>query len=119
MGHYTQLSMKERCHLQCLYDMGQSIKEIAERLGRHRSTLYRELNRNSDAEGYLPSKADRLAKARKNRLCNIERFETLRRYVIDKLKLSWSPEQIAGRGEMAISPCVVGSFWRNRSRFAD
>jgi transposase, IS30 family len=37
--------------------MGLPITDIAKRLSKHRLTLYRELNRNSEPEGYFPKTA--------------------------------------------------------------
>ena len=43
---YRQLSLEERCTLTALRREGFGIVAISERLGRHRSTLWRELLRN-------------------------------------------------------------------------
>ena len=43
---YIQLTYDERVTLSALMQQGLSVANIAERLGRHRSTLYRELDRN-------------------------------------------------------------------------
>src|SRR5437764_13109009 len=43
---YRQLSLEERCTLTALRREGFGIVAISERLGRHRSTLWRELGRN-------------------------------------------------------------------------
>ena len=48
MSYYTHLSMKDRQRFCTYLQMGLSIKEISLRLDRHRSTLYRELNRNKE-----------------------------------------------------------------------
>lgn len=99
MENYSHLSEKDRWELYQLHQSGAGMAEIARRLGKHRSTLYRELARNKTKEGYLPGRADQLAKARQGQegLCKIARYETLRRYIYQALKLGWSPEQIAGR----------------------
>ncbi len=44
---YSHLSLEERCRLRGLMEMGVSFSEIASRLGRHRSTIQRELERES------------------------------------------------------------------------
>lgn len=76
-----------------------SITDIAKRLSKHRSTLYRELKRNKEAEVYLPGaaqlKADERAKER--RQSKIEKDGYLRDYIVRSLKKGWSPEQISGR----------------------
>ena len=45
-----------------------SPSEIAKRLGRHRSTIYREIKRNSEGSFYLPDTAHRLTLARYTRM---------------------------------------------------
>lgn len=68
MKKYTQLTSHERYIMAALKKQGFSVKAIAENLGRHRSTLYREINRNScyHIDGaYRPSKAQRRTIARR------------------------------------------------------
>ena len=70
---YSHLSLEERCRLRGMMEMGLSVSEIARRLGRHRSTVDRELARNRSADGYRPDSAARRAWARKLRGSKIER----------------------------------------------
>ena len=80
---------------------GLSVGEIARRLGRHRSTIQRELGRNRSADGgYRPDSAERRAWARKLRGSKFARSTRLRTHVEDRLAMGWSPEQIAGRMEL-------------------
>lgn len=77
---------------------------MAERLGRHRSSIYRELKRNQFRDGAMPKvvgyfwmvarlkAAIRRAKERK-----LIRRAELQSQVIDRIKAGWKPEQIAGR----------------------
>ena len=99
MGDYTHLSMKDRQRFSTYLQMGLSIKEISHRLDRHRSTLYRELNRNRDSGIYLPSIACQKASARAHhgRRSKLQKDGYLRDYVVRSLKKGWSPEQISGR----------------------
>lgn len=75
-----------------------SLRAIAARLGRSPSTISRELMRNGGLEGYRASRADDAAWDRSHRpkLCKLAGNALLRRIVAAKLKLQWSPEQIAG-----------------------
>ena len=57
MGNYTQLSKTERRRFYVFLEMGLSVSEIAKRLSRLRSTLYRERARSKEPEGYLPGMA--------------------------------------------------------------
>jgi len=95
------------CHLtfqerEILYRMKRAekpIPEIADTLGRHRSTIYRELERNTGGRGYRPQQAQRLANERRE-VCRPPTkmsHPELKKHVIQGLKRKWSPEQIAGR----------------------
>lgn len=99
MHHYTHLTMSERRRLCILRDMGLPITEIACRLNRHRSTLYRELQRNNHQTHYLPGLAQQKAITRQQqqRPCKIQHSWALYDYIRFHLKQGWSPEQIAGR----------------------
>lgn len=96
---YSHLTLEERCRLRGMIEMGLPKAEMARRLGRHRSTIYRELDRNSNVPGYRPDGADRLAWARKLRGSRLMRSTRLRAHIEDRLAMGWSPEQIAGRME--------------------
>lgn len=99
MGNYTHLSVTERRRLHIYLEMGMSIKEIATKLSRHRSTLYREMNRNKEPEGYFPVIAQQKTQERAEQKCpsKLQKDGILRDYVIKGLKKGWSPEQISGR----------------------
>lgn len=93
------LTFQER---EILYRMKRSekpITEIAETLGRHRSTIYRELDRNTGGRGYRPQQAQRLAEERREACRQPAKmnYPQLKKYVTGKLRKKWSPEQIAGR----------------------
>ena len=99
---YQQLSLDERYQIHALLRQGQTQAAIAKVLGRHPSTISREIARNSDPRApapYLPTRAARFAHQR--RVAKGERSRKiqgpLRALVEQKLALSWSPEQIAGR----------------------
>ena len=99
MSDYTQLSVNDRRRFYVFLEMGLSISEISQKLSRHRSTLYRERNRNKESELYLPVIAHQKAKARAQhgRHSKIQKDGYLRDYVVKGLKKGWSPEQISGR----------------------
>lgn len=54
----SHLTFEERGFLYRLKKKGKSNTEIAELMGRHRSTIGRELNRNSGQRGYRPKQAN-------------------------------------------------------------
>jgi transposase, IS30 family len=79
------------------------VGEIAQRLGRHPSTIYRELGRNRFRDGdrgfcgYFPLNAQDLARRRRQRRRKLVMNDGLRAHVTERLKAGWSPQQIAGR----------------------
>jgi len=93
------LTLEERHFLYRLNKKGTPEVEIARLMGRDRSTIYRELNRNAGKRGYKPKQAQRLAEARRLvcrrpwKLDDPEMYE----YVREKLERRWSPDQITGR----------------------
>lgn len=97
---YDQLSLDDRCEIARLSANGSSIRQIAAALDRSPSTIARELKRNSGAQvGYRPSYASQQSRARRWKGARLERDESLRTAVIERLASGWSPEQIAGRLE--------------------
>jgi IS30 family transposase len=77
---------------------GRSVRAIATALGRAPSTISREIRRNGGAKGYRASRADQAAWDRgcRPKVCKLARNRKLARLVASKLRLEWSPEQVAG-----------------------
>jgi IS30 family transposase len=97
---YEQLSLEERYEIARRREVGGSIRQIAAALGRSPSSVSRELKRNgTSGRPYKPVHAGELAAARRWRGSRLERDELLQREVLERLKLGWSPRQIAGRFE--------------------
>src|SRR3954466_3571601 len=100
---YRQLGLDERRPLFRLLDACPPVGEIADRLGRHPSTVYRELGRNRFRDGdrgfcgYFPLNAQDLARRRRQRGRKLIADETLRAHVTERLEAGWSPQPIAGR----------------------
>jgi len=99
MDNYTHLTSSDRRRFYTFLEMKLSMTEIAKRLGKHRSTLYRELERNKESDRYLPGTAQLKAeqRAKQKRLNKIKKDGYLRDYVVRSLNKGWSPEQISGR----------------------
>ncbi len=95
---YHQLTSEERYALSTLRRQGFRPAAIAPALGRHRSTISRELARNRKKDGYYrPATADDLARVRRSRSRRNQRFgEADWALVREYLAQEWSPEQIAG-----------------------
>ena len=92
------LTLAEREEISRAVAAGQSIYSIAASLGRAPSTIYREIKRNGDQECYRASQADQAAwdRAHRPKTCKLVENRTLAHIVAGKLKMQWSPEQIAG-----------------------
>lgn len=98
MKRYQQLSSLERFSLCLLYKRGDSMAKIAETLNRHRSTIYRELQRNQHPQGYYcPKTAGRFTQQRRQRPSPKQSNRKLQKFVERSLNKGWSPEIIAGR----------------------
>jgi IS30 family transposase len=80
MGEYTHLSSLDRRRFYTFLEMKLSIANIAKKLDKHRSTLYRELKRNKEPEGYLPGVAQLKTdeRAQQKRPTKIEKDTTTR-----------------------------------------
>jgi IS30 family transposase len=98
---YKHLSQNEREQLAHMHWEGKSLGEIAKALCRNKSTISRELARNSAPEykRYTPCRAHARSCERKISANTHERLKNdlIRQYVHNKLAIGWSPEQIAGR----------------------
>lgn len=98
---YRHFSIEERELLQTLRWQKRSVRAIAKTLNRSPSSVYRELHRTGAANQhyYIPRLAHERALAKRKCRGRTERLknERVRFYVVAKLKLRWSPEQIAGR----------------------
>ena len=75
-----------------------SIRLMALLLGRSPSTVSREVRRNGGYDQYRAALADERSWARacRPKRCKLAMSSRLRRMVARRLRLSWSPEQIAG-----------------------
>jgi IS30 family transposase len=99
---YRQLDLDQRRTLFRLVEARTPVGEIAARLGRHPSTIHRELGRNRFRDGdrgfcgYFPLNAQDLARRRRQRRRKLAADEGLRAHVAERLKAGWSPQQIAG-----------------------
>ena len=102
-----QLSYDEREMIAKLRFDGFGISGIAVILGRSKSTISEELNRNSRNGRYNPVIAEALARRRKSRPRVMDKMDYLkiREYVENGLKKQWSPEQISGRMKVDFPCC--------------
>lgn len=96
--YYHQLSESERVFLAHYHREGWSARRIGGALGRHHSTISRELKRNGFASFYHVGEAQRRRKKRRFQpLRTLHRHRRLAHYVVMLLKKGWSPQQISAR----------------------
>ena len=93
----SHLTFREREILCRLLKAKKPKAEIAELMGRDRSTIYREIKRNRGGRGYRPKQAQRKAEERQLRCRREPKMDDrkLRSLVTRLLKKAWSPDQIA------------------------
>lgn len=92
---YTQLTQEERYQIHALLKAGLDQTEIAMVLKRHKSTISREIRRNSGLRGYRPKQAQRLADERRQTRVK-PRISTSSWSTVERLlREDWSPEQIS------------------------
>ncbi|MDH5283963.1 MAG: IS30 family transposase [Gemmatimonadota bacterium] len=118
---YSQITVGERYTLGLLRRLGLRPADIARALGRHRSTIGRELARNTRPDGgYRPQLADSYARGRRSRSRRNQRFAAAAWAQVDaRLREQWSPEQIAGRfrraGQLRIShETIYRHIWADK-----
>lgn len=123
MTRYRQLTSGERHALSALRKQGHAQAEIARALGRDRSTISREVRRNSRKDGgYRPSTADDLARWRRSRSRRNQRIsEENWRIVEAQIREDWSPEQVSGRlqadGVLSVShETIYLHIWADKKR---
>lgn len=96
MKPYKHLTQEQRYHIyQCL-KQGTTHSFIAQNIGVNKSTISRELARNTGKRGYRYKQAHRLACDRYS-LAKYQKWGSdIQQIVTSKLRLQWSPEQISG-----------------------
>lgn len=99
MGKYRQITDQERDKIAVRLASGESIRSIANKLGRNPGSISREIKRNGWQDGYVAihAKAEAIKRAKKARTRHALRNPQVFGYVLEKLRCGWSPEQIAGR----------------------
>ena len=120
---YKHLSQTERYQIHTLMKAGHDQTQIAFLLDRHKSTISRELSRNSGSRGYRPKQACEMSA---DRAQNSRNANTVAPWVKDEVNallcVQWSPEQIAS--QLPISHETVyqhvyadkaqgGTLWKN------
>lgn len=98
---WKQLTASDRAVLAQLLKLKVSKQDIARRLGVHRSTIFRELQRNSGPIGYIAEEAQSRTDVRRWVWRKPKMNDAATRdYVCRRLRQQWSPEQISGRAQL-------------------
>ena len=121
---YHQITSEERHTLATLRKQHRSVAEIAAIMGRHRSTIYRELKRNCCRYdgGYRYERAKEQASARRKRAPRNRRLTAEDWEVIEQLlREDLSPEQVSGLlrrdGTLEVShETIYQHIWWNKRR---
>ena len=106
MKHLTK---EQRYQIKAYLNCGKSKFFIAKALNLNKTTIYRELQRNSTKRGsYNPDFAQELATERKERFASNRKFTSpVEKYVKNKIEQEqWSPEQITGYCKFKNIPMV-------------
>lgn len=123
MKKYKHLTCEQRYQIECLLQTGQSQTKIASILGVHKSTISRELKRNTPLRGrtsrtYIGSRAEyKTRKRHKTKPKKIRLTESLKERISELLRVNkWSPELISKRlpleGEASVShECIYQWIW--------
>ena len=124
---YYQITSEERYTISTLRREGFNQSEIARALGRHRSSISREIRRNLSTfdRCYRPFVASHRARARRSRSRKNSRFEANDLRLVEQLlRKKWSPEQISGRlrrdGTLSIShETIYRHTWNDKAAGGD
>lgn len=99
---YHHLSQEERYQISALLKAGLTQVQISLNLGRHKSTISREVSRNSGLRGYRPRQACLLAESRALNSRNARQITDADWLCVESyLREQWSPEQIASEVSMS------------------
>ena len=97
---YAQITLEERYAISALRKLGYTCAAIAREVGRHRSTISREVRRNvwrEDSRTYRPFKAQSYTNQRRRISRRNSQFSAAEwAFVEALLRKDWSPEQVVG-----------------------
>lgn len=107
---YQQFRVEEREKIHEMLWQKSSIRTIAKVLGRSPSSVSREMKRNRPPEHnlYTPRLAQERALLYRKKRGRIDRLknEVLRSFVVSRLKIGWSPEQIAALSQKTVGTSI-------------
>ena len=104
----ARLSFDERCVISAMVGVGALARQIADELGRHSSTVRREINRAGGRGVYRAEDAQTEAevRARRPKVPKLVTDPQLAEAVTERLEMGWSPHAVAAdlRNEGSLSP---------------
>lgn len=101
------ITLEERYYIQKKKENGISIPTIAKQLNRNKTTIYRELGRNTGANGYDYIEAHNLADTRRKTAPKRIIFTSvMQKQVDEQIRRDLSPEQVCGRFQLLGKECV-------------
>ncbi|MCK5740174.1 IS30 family transposase [bacterium] len=105
--NYKQITYEQRHEIYALLKAGLNQTKIAKIVRVSKSTISREIKRNTGLKGYRPKQANaRTLERRKNADKHVRFNDEIKKVVIKHLKQDWSPEQISGRLKRINKPSV-------------
>lgn len=112
---YRRVTKEDRIIIKSKLEEGLTKKEIADKLGFNKSTITREVQRNTGQRGYRAKQAHRMAIAReKSKHGPYKMTPVIMMRIIERLEAKWSPEQIYNRllleGEEIVSTETIYKF---------
>lgn len=121
---YRQLTLEDRIVISTLRKEGLNSSQIAKRMGRHRSTISREVKRNRRPadHGYRPAKANKRANYRRRTSRQGSKYSNEQwQFVRERILEDWSPEQISGMWAAAAGftishETIYRYIWRDMRR---
>jgi len=94
---YKQLTLEQRYEIKAYMQAGFSMSMISQLIGVHKSTISREVKRNSGQKGYRAKQAHEKAVTRWKQATKHIRFtEEIKALVAFYIRLDFSPEQVSG-----------------------
>ena len=110
---YHHLALSERENIMILVHKDKSVTEIAQCLNRSKSTISRELRRNTQLTGYSAHQAQESYQQRRTKSKRSYKLDNpdIAEYVNDKFhNHQWSPEQISGRIKQENPGLEIGTY---------
>ena len=125
MKSYNQLTFANMVEIETLLNENYKANQIAIKLGREKSTIYRCINGNLDEDGEFKAEIawKKILEKRHKSVRNPRVISegVLEKYILEKIETYWSPEQIAGTwkkktGEPLSSDTVYQYIYKNKPK---